>query len=422
MNKGENIIKKIFLFLIIAVQCQYGQAWFPLDVGNKYQFLKKSWMADDPQNKHWSYELFYIDVLSDSMIADYRYYKTSLFPDTWIRHDCRDSKTYIYWNSKDHLLMDYALSADSLFEHLDPLTKTVTQVQTIVDTVFFAGEERIMKGYRTFESAPSGYSDLYISPDIGFFNFYHQHLTESQDTTKVSYELLNANLVLNYFTEGHLPQIIYNPLTVSEDTIITLRLNVDHFYNHIFPAGATDTGLNYVDSVYVFSRYREAGSIIENDAVSCNNIPFTDEWSAEIDLDLNLLENGYIFEYNIKAIDKALVPVHVSLPDSGYFELVYSPSEINEITDRKIEFKLYQNFPNPFNPVTEISFTIATGEIVSIKIFDILGKEVSTLVNEYKSPGVYSVRFDAAGFASGIYFCQLQSGENAERIKLILVK
>jgi len=85
-------------------------------------------------------------------------------------------------------------------------------------------------------------------------------------------------------------------------------------------------------------------------------------------------------------------------------------------------FELKQNYPNPFNPSTIISFSIPTSEFVTLKIFDVLGSEVVTLVNEEKPAGNYEVKFDGSGLSSGIYFYTLQAGKFVETKKLILMK
>jgi hypothetical protein len=85
-------------------------------------------------------------------------------------------------------------------------------------------------------------------------------------------------------------------------------------------------------------------------------------------------------------------------------------------------FNISQNYPNPFNPTTTIRYLIPEQTKVSLKVYDILGNEVTTLVNEEKERGVYSVNFDAWGFASGIYFFRLQAGSFVETKKMILLK
>jgi aminopeptidase N len=95
-------------------------------------------------------------------------------------------------------------------------------------------------------------------------------------------------------------------------------------------------------------------------------------------------------------------------------------------------FSLEQNYPNPFNPSTQIRFTIPAsslnpfskgeGTLVSLKVYDVLGNEVATLVNEEKPAGNYEVDFDAAGLPSGIYITRLTSGTYASSIKMLLLK
>lgn len=86
------------------------------------------------------------------------------------------------------------------------------------------------------------------------------------------------------------------------------------------------------------------------------------------------------------------------------------------------EFSLSQNYPNPFNPSTTIKYNVAKTGTVTVKIFDVLGKEISTLVNEVKTPGEYSVRFISKGLSSGIYFYKMTAeGVNISR-KMILIK
>ena len=87
-----------------------------------------------------------------------------------------------------------------------------------------------------------------------------------------------------------------------------------------------------------------------------------------------------------------------------------------------IGFKLNQNYPNPFNPSTVISFSIPVQEKVSLKVYNILGMEVSTMLNEVRTAGNYSIRFDAKNLPSGIYFYELMTGNFRDVRKMILLK
>lgn len=85
-------------------------------------------------------------------------------------------------------------------------------------------------------------------------------------------------------------------------------------------------------------------------------------------------------------------------------------------------FKLSQNYPNPFNPATGIKYEISQSSLVTLKIFNALGMEINTLVNETKQQGSYEVTWDASNFPSGVYFYELSIGEFTERKKMVLVK
>jgi hypothetical protein len=86
------------------------------------------------------------------------------------------------------------------------------------------------------------------------------------------------------------------------------------------------------------------------------------------------------------------------------------------------DFSLEQNYPNPFNPSTAIRYQVSGSSNVSLKVYDVLGNEVATLVNEEESAGSYEVNFNAAGLSSGIYFYKLQAGILVETKKMILLK
>ncbi len=86
------------------------------------------------------------------------------------------------------------------------------------------------------------------------------------------------------------------------------------------------------------------------------------------------------------------------------------------------EFSLKQNYPNPFNPSTKIKYEVPVGSFISLKVYDLLGNEIATLVNEEKESGNYEINFDASGLSSGIYYYQLQADNFMYTKKLVLMK
>jgi hypothetical protein len=87
-----------------------------------------------------------------------------------------------------------------------------------------------------------------------------------------------------------------------------------------------------------------------------------------------------------------------------------------------LKFELSQNYPNPFNPSTNISFTVPSWSFVSLKVFDLLGREVATLVNEQKSAGTYTQKWNASALSSGVYFYKLEAGNYIAAKKLLLLR
>lgn len=99
-----------------------------------------------------------------------------------------------------------------------------------------------------------------------------------------------------------------------------------------------------------------------------------------------------------------------------------SATGLSESCGLASEYKLEQNFPNPFNPITKISYSLATKTRVKIKIFDILGHEVKTLLDDEKEAGAYSIEFDGTGLASGIYIFRINASDFTDTKKMVLMK
>ena len=110
-------------------------------------------------------------------------------------------------------------------------------------------------------------------------------------------------------------------------------------------------------------------------------------------------------------------------PTNVYFNQERLPIVgINQNSNTADRFELSQNYPNPFNPTTNIKYQIAKNSFVTIKVFDLLGKEVATLVSENQTPGTYSFDFDATQYTSGVYFYKITAGNFTDVKKMVLVK
>ena len=175
---------------------------------------------------------------------------------------------------------------------------------------------------------------------------------------------------------------------------------------------------------------------------------------------LNVPANSLIIDYNKDStlfvgtdagvyyttrLGASWVQLGTGLPNSPVFDLIYHqasfkliaathgrsmfevdisnlPSGINNNTTTANDFILKQNYPNPFNPETNIAYELKQKAFVTLKVFDLSGKEVAVIVNGIKAPGSYNVKFSGADLSSGLYFYKLESGEFSEVKKMMLIK
>ncbi len=106
-------------------------------------------------------------------------------------------------------------------------------------------------------------------------------------------------------------------------------------------------------------------------------------------------------------------------------EIIDFPQDVTDVLDKESipnNFSLSQNYPNPFNPSTTISYQLPNNGFVTLKVYDILGKEVATLVNEQKSAGKYEAKFNASNLTSGTYIYKISAGNSVQIKKMILMK
>lgn len=141
-----------------------------------------------------------------------------------------------------------------------------------------------------------------------------------------------------------------------------------------------------------------------------------DSWWSENDglLDLNI----------ISLAESGGSKIYCSSLSGGIYSRTKSTitSVGNESPSIPSDIKLYQNYPNPFNPTTTIQYQVATTSFVKISVFDVLGKEIESLINREQSPGNYKITFNGSNLSSGIYFYQLRAGDLIQTKKMILMK
>ena len=128
---------------------------------------------------------------------------------------------------------------------------------------------------------------------------------------------------------------------------------------------------------------------------------------------------------DVKKIIMVVMNTDASLGENQFVSYTYSAESILDVDteqDKLFSYAIYQNYPNPFNPSTSLQYAIGSLQFVTLKIYDILGNEVATLVHEEKPAGIYEVEFSVGQSASGIFFYQLRAGSFVETKKMLLIK
>jgi hypothetical protein len=170
------------------------------------------------------------------------------------------------------------------------------------------------------------------------------------------------------------------------------------FNNYCISVYAEDNGLVLTgyDTIYVTTDYGISWNIIYHSIGTQNYIT------------------------DIKRVSKG--PFYFSSYRTGLYEVDIITSVNDEENSLPKSYQLFQNYPNPFNPATRIQFSMSNKEFVSVKVYDVLGKEVATLVNEEKPAGNYEVEFDGSNLSSGVYMFTLIVNGFIQTKKMILLR
>lgn len=215
-------------------------------------------------------------------------------------------------------------------------------------------------------------------------------------------------------------EIIFNPDEPKHGEIINIQARI-HNYSFLNTSGP-------VNARFYLGDPDNGGTLIES--TDGKTIFSTDDFIAAreskiIHFDWTLPESTPYFPriYAVLDPDNAIDEIHET-NNKGWKVLNYKEGTTGVENEDALlnSFKLKQNYPNPFNPSTTIEYVIPRAGHVSLKVYDMLGSEVATLINEEVKPGRYSINFNAGNLASGVYFYRLESGNFASVQKLILLK
>ena len=205
-------------------------------------------------------------------------------------------------------------------------------------------------------------------------------------------------------------------LYVANVDIDTTIADVDRSLPPPLPVIDFDARFNYGEFIKAVSV--DSGEVDLEIDVLTNDYPITLSWEIN---PANGIEYSFISDSGLGKVSSLNKKLTFDENSNGKIKLFgkISSSFNSNLPER---FELYQNYPNPFNPLTTIKYDIVKAQDVKVIVYDILGREVATLVNAQQRPGTYEVRWDASNVSSGIYFNQLKTKDYVDTKKMILLK
>jgi len=406
------------------------QNWFPLDVGNEWQYIEYFSHTSVGSPPSYSYFINYVSITSDTIINNKKYFNGvygsgPTGSGNWTRYDSTTQQIFIICDSVETSHMDFTLPDTAYLGLLSTpyYCWPGNEIWIYSDIDTFANLPVNTKSFQWFEYGWPDYSySISYVDGLGIFNSWKSWYSMGGHFSSDVSKLIQCNLSGQNISENCDPEIIFQPVTDLSDSVLNLIFQVKHRYNHIFPEGSQNTSLNFIDQVLFHSLYLKQDTIF-NSTLYADWIPGTENYSLQIPLEMYLLEDDYKFYYKIESIDKGLVPHRSFSPESGYYIAeLDTTTDINDGIQNVFDFTLSQNYPNPFNPSTKISWQSPVSSWQTLKVYDVLGNEVATLVDEYRDAGTYETEFNAEKLSSGVYYYQLRAGSLVQTKKMIYLK
>jgi hypothetical protein len=218
------------------------------------------------------------------------------------------------------------------------------------------------------------------NPDDVIFPVNPESRTGSVDSIHIAWD---KSFKIRY---AAVASLLYSGFTVTELPLVTAFHTSD---------GDVLQNLLYIDSVYTYVSPNAYLNLEFSPSPAQGSSTSIKEYIIEINGQVIFLGN------NRMKTTKVLKPDHNTIPD---------------------QYSLSQNYPNPFNPVTKINYSIPKQGFVTLKIYDLLGREIKSLVSETKQPGNYSVDFNGSNLASGVYFYRLESNSFTSIKRMMIIK
>jgi hypothetical protein len=402
---------KISLLVFIFSISVSAQNFFPLKVGNVYQ-VKDDWWLSVNGGYESGTRYYSVEVVRDTIInantfftilcnSGYQY----LNNDCLYRFDSLQQKLFIRIpnDSTTRLAVDFTLPAGT--DYTSYISGEVNSFTSEgISPEVFLGDTHLVY---TMEDVVIPRHAYQFSDIVGFkqYKYYYGTLGGAASST---HNVISAII----------DSVVYNPLVLRVDSLYPVSDRPINTFPYLLTIPYTASYSALVDSFYLDVEHFRSDTLVQNKIFS---IPKSNP--SQLTFYLDSLQVGDKIKLRATITDTSIYNNVSYYPDTGWVVMnILSPLVNVKNENVPAAFNLSQNYPNPFNPSTVISYRLPVTSFVTLKVYDILGREVATLVNEEKPSGEYEVEFDGSALPSGIYFYQLKAGEYSETRKMILLK
>jgi len=382
-------------------------SYYPLEVGNKWMFSRES------NSVYFGYYKDYRFIsITDSARIDGRKYFKSDESGSWFRYE--DDLIYVYDGNthQEYAGINFNIPTDSSYNAY--LFTGGTQEVTNLQRSFSFFGSRSSVGIEFFTSSRI---EQYWGKNIGPIRKYEQEgaWPYGYFTSKlISCLQINDDGDTIYYSHGKNPLISLNQIKLSLFGLQS-KLTVSH------PLDIIAQSFCFLDSIFIYHYLKKADDSTD---ISMNSKKVNNSGSItyNIDVDEELLNEGYELFIKYAVTDKSLKQHTTFHPEIGWLKFNLSLLDIPDDLNRPLDYSLSENYPNPFNPETKISYSLKKAGNVELIVYDVLGNEVAKLVNEHKPAGSYEVSFNGENLPSGVYIYRIKAGSFSQCRKMILLK
>lgn len=415
-NSAPSLKSCFFLLFIFPffISDSIAQNFFPLKVGNAYQ-LKNSWFWYFGSHGNSGTDYYNLTVISDTLIEGEQFYSFSnnLFQyspfnyDCLFRYDSLNQKLYIRIpnDSTTRLAVDFNALIDSQYtsfimgESKNFISQGIIYKVVLSDTFLVYSMKHPMGGV-DFEYTYEFAANLGLSK-------YKSYIISN------GYENSDTHIILAAIVDS----IKYNPFVLRVDSLYPVEDRPVDTFPFLLTVNYAASYKELIDSFYLSVEHLRADTLVQTKHY---NIAWL---NPHLTLNLPGLLTGDKVKVRAKITDTSIFRNVDHYPDTGWVVMNVLPPILNVGNENLFRiFELAQNFPNPFNPITTIRYQIPEPARVTIKVYDVLGNEIETLVRSDKIAGGYEIDFDGSELTSGIYYYRITAGDFSQTKKMILLK